>query len=166
MSAFYFVSLILIGQYTILNLFIAILLANFEAQHGDETQDEEQMFTSSSKKTFHRTVVSARQRVTTVVDRIKSSVFGVTRVSLTSARRRRRNKVLDDDRFHSFVENAKLLEDLQNLERSTDLDDRNGACEEDHRDQEQSPFPRRAGPHSATGTPSHSPTTATRTRRC
>ena len=31
-SAFYFVSLILIGQYTILNLFIAILLANFEAQ--------------------------------------------------------------------------------------------------------------------------------------
>lgn len=127
-SAFYFVSLILIGQYTILNLFIAILLANFEAQHEeDETQDEEQMFTSSSKKTFHRMIVSARQRVTTVVDRIKSSVFGVTpSESYLSKEEGGRNKVLDDDRFHSFVENAKLLdlEDLQNLERSTDLDDR------------------------------------------
>ncbi|QDZ24407.1 ion transport protein [Chloropicon primus] len=130
-SAFYFLSLILVGQYIILNLFIAILLANFEAQHLEDEEEEEKVaqgFTSKSKKTFHRMLVSARNRMTFAVQKIKSSVFGITRREsyLPGESGGNRNKVLEDERFHNFVENAKLLdlEDLQNLEEYNELDER------------------------------------------
>ena len=131
-SAFYFVSLILIGQYIILNLFIAILLANFEAQHEEDEVDEgaeKEGFTSSSKKNFQRMLVSARNRMSTVVNSIKSSVFGVTTSGqpyLGGNEEESKNKVLEDERFHNFVESAKLLEveDLQNLSVSKELDER------------------------------------------
>ena len=135
-SAFYFVSLILVGQYIILNLFIAILLANFGAQHEeDEEKKKEQekaKSLSSSKKTFQNMLSSAKSRVTTTVTKLKTT-FGMSRKESNyidqgaqEKDEEQSNKVLEDERFQNFLESAKLLDldDLQNLANSKDLDER------------------------------------------
>ncbi len=128
-SAFYFVSLILIGQYIILNLFIAILLANFGAQHEEEEAKEEkrqETESSSSKKSFHKIMTSAKKHMSLLYQKV-SQVFGVSaKNSYKPEEEDSHSKVLEDERFHQFVENAKLLdvEDLQNMTNSKELDEK------------------------------------------
>ena len=111
-SSFYFISLILIGQYVVLNLFIAILLSNFGDQHKkDEEEEKKKVERQKRKQSFNRRAQTQRKKsiVESMIPKSIVSMFAAPEEDGKGARSPGVQRIPSASIFEQFVNSTDIL---------------------------------------------------------